>query len=138
MSSTAIEMTKAYFDSIDLRYRVADRDNVLTLGFRDVRNIGSFEIILIFSDDRYVSLKVYNICKVPEDKKDCMYKVCSDLNNQYRWDKFYLDEDDNTITMQSDAIIEPESAGEKIARLIRFSTGVAGEAYPALMKALWA
>ena len=66
-----------------------------------------------------------------------MYELCSKMNNRFNWVKFFVDESDSTITLSDDAVIQLDSCGEEIIKLIQFMTLVADEAYPEFMKAIW-
>ena len=59
------------------------------------------------------------------------------MNNRFNWVKFFVDESDSTITLSDDAVIQLDSCGEEIIKLIQFMTLVADEAYPEFMKAIW-
>ena len=134
----AFEMTKAYFDSKEIRYEERD-EGVLRVGFGGLRNKGNIDVIVVIDDnDRTVSLTSYNVCAVPESKKDGLYQICSELNAHFRWVKFYVDEEDNTITARDDAIVQAESSGEEIHELIARMVGIVDDAYPTLMRFLWA
>ena len=135
--SVTVEMVKAYFDSIGYKYKEVDPGKAIHLLYGGTDHISEVNIILVFSDDRYVTLKSYHLCQIPEEKKEKMYELCSDLNAQYRWVKFYVDEKDNTLTAQDDAILDPDSAGEEIRGLAGRMAGIIDDAYPTIMKTLW-
>ena len=66
-----------------------------------------------------------------------MYEVCSKLNNEFRWIKFYVDERDNTITLADDAIVQLDTCGEEIWEIMVRLSDIADDAYPTIMKAIW-
>lgn len=101
-------------------------------------NVDCVEVKLFFDDDnRSVAVRSFNICKVPENKKPAIYEACSKLNDKFRWIKFYIDEDDNTVTGAMDAIIQLDSCGEECKEIIHRTVGIVDDAYPDLMKAIW-
>lgn len=101
-------------------------------------NVDCVEVKLFFDDDnRSVAVRSFNICKVPENKKPAVYETCSKLNDKFRWIKFYIDEDDNTVTGAMDAIIQLDSCGEECKEIIHRTVGIVDDAYPDLMKAIW-
>lgn len=135
--SLLMDMAKAYFDSVGFYYKEV-REDILRIGIGGLENKGNMEIIVIFDDnERTVSLRSFDLCHVPENKRDQMYKICNDINENYRWVKLYIDEDDFTITAQDDAVLQAESAGEEIRELAGHMAQIVDDAYPALMKAVW-
>lgn len=102
-------------------------------------NTERVEVRLFFDEDnRSVAVRSFSICKVPENKKPAVYEACSKLNDKFRWVKFYIDEEDNTVTAAMDAIIQLDACGEECKEMILRTVGIVDDAYPELMKALWA
>lgn len=134
----AAKVTAAYFDSQDIRYSMRGDDNeIISVGFR-AENKESIEILLFFSEGNdNVGIRSFDLCKVPEVKKPALYELCSKLNDEYRWVKFYIDEDDNTITAADDALIQLDSCGEECLELVMRMCDIADEVYPEIMKAIW-
>ena len=60
------------------------------------------------------------------------------MNSKYRWAKFYVDEEDNTITIEADAYIQLDSCGEEILNVVVKIVSIADLVYPEFMKAIWA
>lgn len=107
------------------------------MGFR-TNNFDAIKIYMIFDkegDNFVVSFKTPNLCKFPAEKTELMYEVCSQMNRQYRWVKFYVDE--NTITCQDDAMIQLETAGNECLNLVERMLLICDRVYPELMKAVW-
>lgn len=72
-----------------------------------------------------------------ESKKADMYRVCSELKARFKWVKFYIDESDNTITCQDDAIIQLDSAGPECFEILLRMYNIMDESYPVMMKTIW-
>ena len=133
-----MQLTMAYFDSKGLKYGTDEKRNVIETGF-PLENKGSIRIKIFFDDDdRTVGIRSFDYCAFPDEKKPAMYKACSLANDNYRWIKFSVDEDDNTITLADDAVVQLDSCAEEILELMVRMVHIAGEAYPSFMKALWA
>jgi hypothetical protein len=134
----ALKMTTAYLDSKNVKYTVVDEDSRVRVGYR-VENRGNLDVIVIFdkSEDS-VALRSFDFCKIPDTKKEAIYEVCSKMNMEYRWIKFFVDERDNTVTLSADAVIQLESCGEEILELVNRMVSIGDDAYPNFMKALWA
>ena len=136
--NTTAKVVKAYIESKGFNCQVMEgKDNVLwSTGSGE--NIQNARVIMNFDEDgRYVSLRSYNLCKFEDSKKAAMYKVCSELNASYKWVKFYVDEDDNTITCQDDAIIQLDSAGPECFELLLRMFKIMDDCYPVMMKTIW-
>ena len=134
---SSLKMAQAYFESKGIRSAGVDEErNILQVKFGgDNTNI---TILLCFTaDGGYVTFKSFNLCKFSPDKLPQMYKACSELNRDYKWVKFYVDESDNTVTAQDDAIIQLDSCGEECYELVGRMVTIVDEAYPVLMKAIW-
>lgn len=127
-----------YLESKGFHCQLSEKnERVVRLKFK-AENVESVEVLLVFDEDEHsVSCKCYNLCKFPENKKLDMYRICNELNANYRWLKFYVDESDNTITAQLDAVIQVESCGAECYELVGRSVAIADEAYPKFMKAIW-
>ncbi len=134
-----LEMTKAFLASADCPYEEVREGETLRLVVGNIDNKGSVEVLAHFDDnEKTVALSSYNLCSVPENKKKAVFKLCSELNKRFRWVKFYLDKDDNTITAEDDAIVSPESAGEEVLELTLRMAHIIGDVYPEIMKTIWA
>lgn len=73
---------------------------------------------------------------VPADKTELMYKVCNDLNMEYRWTKFYVNEGE--VIVEDDAVIQLDSCAEEDFELMIRMTQIVDDAYKKIMKAMWA
>ena len=134
----AVQMTGAFFESQGLKYSVIDEERgVMRVGFAGIPGVGKVEIYLFFNTDSDVAIRCFNFVQVPEDKTEKMYHICSSMNRKFRWVKFYVNDDDNALTAEDDAIIQLDSCGEEVHGLILRMVGIIKEAYPEFMKALW-
>ena len=136
-----LDKTKAYFDSKELHYREVQEGKALRVGFSAMAmdNMQRVDITVFFGDDdKDVAVRVFDICKFPEEKRSKMFKVCSTLNAKFRWIKFYVDKSDNTINAANDAVVSPDTAGSEVFELVMRTCSIVDEAYPELMKAMWA
>lgn len=134
----AIEMTKAYLDSRSVKYQELEKGSVLRVGYGGLKNKGDVAVIVHFDeDDRSVALRSLEICTVPEQKKQEIYKVCSQVNAKARWVKFYVHSKNNTLTAADDAVIQPESCGEEVFELVVRMVRIVDDMYPEFMKVIW-
>lgn len=133
----AAKMVAAYFDSKDLRYSVSgDDEEIIEVGMStDYTNV---RVKLIFGEDcTDVGLRAYDIAKIPEEKIIDSIICCNQLNSKYRWVKFYFEQDDRTITVSEDAVIDLETAGAECFELFLRMVGIIEKAYPVIMKTIY-
>ena len=67
-----------------------------------------------------------------------MFRLCSQMNKKYSWVKFYVDEEDNTVTLADDAVVDPSSCGEEAYGLMFRMLLICDDAYPEFMRTLYA
>lgn len=135
----ALKLTAAFLESKGFKFDVDEENDVIITGVGGLKNKGSIKVYVIFDDNgRTVGIRSHSFCEFPEEKKAKMYEICSKMNDDFRWVKFYVDEKDNTITLADDAIITPETCGEEIFELIIRMVGIGDDAYPEFMKGIWA
>lgn len=133
--NTAVKFFTDYLDKKSTRYTFLS-DNALTFSFRG-ENTSSIDISFFFGESgRDVAIYSFNIAKFPEEKVAEACFMCSKLNSQYRWVKFYVDED-NELTAEADALIDPYTTGEECYELLMRTANIIDEAYPTIMKTLW-
>ena len=135
----ASKATQAFFDSEGIKYELLNEDTgLIRLGFT-MENKDSLSIFLDFSaDGTSVSLVSFEIAKAPVEKKYKMFELCNSLNKRYKWVRFYYDEEKAMITAQDDAVIQLDSCGEEIIRCCIQMMHIVDEAYPEIMRAIFA
>lgn len=100
--------------------------------------IQSITVYFFFdSDGTSVHLKTSALCKVPDDKLMEIFVGVNNLNTNFRWVKFTLD-DDNEVAAEDDAVLDPNDCGEECLELLAHMVSISEKAYPALMKILFA
>lgn len=102
------------------------------------RNISSILVHFVFDpDSESVALCVYDIAKVPAEKVDMMYPVINRINWRFRFAKFALDTNDNTIHVEIDGAFCANDVGEICYELLSRMITICESAYPDLMQELW-
>lgn len=102
-------------------------------------NMNTIKTLFYFEDDaKSVAIRVFGIVKVPADKVDVMYPAINAVNKRFRFAKFVLDTNDNTIQAEMDAVFRFNDVGEICNELLIRMVDICDKAYPDLMKALWA
>ena len=101
--------------------------------------VKSLKVFIIFGKDDDDSVIIFSskFATFNEDKLASAYKVCNELNGQYRWVRFYVDKDGD-IDAQIDiwAVNERTCAKVCMEQMQRF-IAIMDKAYPAIMKAMW-
>lgn len=134
----ALTMTKAFLESKNFKHEAVEEKNYIRTGVGGLKNKGNINITIFFDDnDRTVAVRSFEYCSFPAEKKSAMYEICSKLNYEYRWIKFYVEESDNTIALADDVIVQLDTCGDEIWEIIVRLSSIADEAYPQIMKAIW-
>ena len=137
MGSMALKVTAAFFDSQDMKYSITDDGKAIITGF-GLQNLESVKITIIFDDnDRTVGLRAFSILKIPDSKVNNMFAVVNALNQKYRWIKFIIDEEDNTLTAADDAVVQLDSCGDEVMELCLRFASIVDEAYPEIMASIF-
>ena len=132
-----------YMDQKGLKYDnrgpVGDKGReVVDVSFSG-ENMNTIKTRFIFEEDgESVAIRVFDIVKVPAEKVDVMYPAINSLNRHFRFAKFVLDTDDNTIQAEMDTAFRSRDVGEICYELLIRMVDICDTAYPDLMKALWA
>ncbi len=134
----AAKVTAAYFDSEGLNYTMSEDGYAITTGF-GLKTVEGIKILIVFDEgDHSAALRVYGIAKFPDEKKEKMYELVNSLNTQFRWIKFTIDAEDNTIDASDDAVIQLDSCGEEVMELCLRFASIVDKAYPEIMKSIFA
>ena len=139
MSNMAAKMTAAFFDAQGLKYGIAgDKDEVLLTVF-PMKNKDGIKLMVIFDEDETgCSIHTDDFAKFPESKLNDMLKLVNDLNDRFRWIKFVVDTKNLTIEASDDAVIQLDSVGDEVLRCCIHFIGIVDQAYPEIMRAIFA
>ena len=129
----------------NLFMRHMDRNNIKYTDVREnvVRvvytgdNLRTIPVFVFFDaeGDPLVSFKCWEIANFKNEKMAAGIIACNELNNKYRWVKFYLD-DDSDVVAQIDAYVDDETCGGECLSLVRRMVHIVDGGYPTLMQAL--
>jgi len=128
-------------ESKQLRYdynpATETRNENVIVGF-SADNVKNLRLIFFFDGNgRSVNIKCFSICKVPDEKLINVFVILNKLNYDYRWVKYYLD-DDNEVTLSGDAILDDDSSGDECFEILVRYVNILDECFPEIMKAIWA
>ena len=93
-------------------------------------NLKTIPIYVFFDADGegLVTLRCWEIANFKDRNKGHALIACNTLNKQYRWVKFYLD-DDGDIVAQIDAYIDEETCGSECTNLVKRMVNIIDEGY---------
>ena len=125
-----------YMDAEGIKY--VDRDEFVVKVTYTGDNMKSIPVFVFFDEDGdpIVQMKCWDIANF-KGKEAKAVLACNEMNKNWRWIKFHLD-DDADIVASIDAYIEPTTCGEECMRLVRRVVNITDEAYPTFARALWA
>jgi hypothetical protein len=73
---------------------------------------------------------------VPESKKASIYRLINEINQKYRWVKFYMNSEGN-VMIDADCILDMETCGQECLEIMQRTADIANDAYPILMREIW-
>ena len=76
------------------------------------------------------------IATCPGERTAKLLMTLNQCNCEFRWAKFYLDED-NDIIADTDVVFGEQDAGFSVAEAVMLAASVIDDAYPEIMKAIW-
>lgn len=101
-------------------------------------NTNSIKINVIFDKDGegLVALRCWSFGSIPSGKRGTILEGCNKLNTEYRWVKFYVD-NDGDLSVGMDAVVDIDSVGKECVQLVKRMVSIYDDAYPVLMKIVW-
>ncbi len=122
------DLAVRYLDEKGIKYR-GDGNTSLTVTY-NTKNLPHVAVKIFFDEDgeNMLTTRTWDIASF-KDKEAVGYKVCNDLNNQYRWGKFFVDKDSD-ICFQCDAYLNKDNCGEEVLFIVRRVVGIVDDAYP--------
>ena len=138
--SKCADLFKAHLDEKKIKYTyfeaTGEQNETIKISTRG-KNASSISLFFFVDKDGHsLNIKSFEIAKVPEGKLAEMYALLNQLNHEYRWAKFYLDED-NDVTCEGDAILCEANAAEECFELLICFVDIIDVVYPELMKVIW-
>lgn len=137
MSNTAADVVEAYFNEKDIHpERLGDNGEAMLMTYGGKNT--DYKLFILFDDNsKSCDLKAVDIVKVPEERRERVIMALNRINSTYRWVTFYLS-DDGTVVARDDAIIDLDTCGDEVDQCLFQLCGIVDEAYPEIMKAIYA
>ena len=99
----------------------------------------SFSMLFISTDDdNDVSMRIFNFVRFDEEKRGSVLFAANKLNRMFRYVKFFVDFDDNTVTVAMDFPVSCDNVGQTAIEILFRMMDISDEAYSEFMKAIWA
>lgn len=112
-----------------------EESSVLHVGINAEKT--SFEALYISrSEKNDVAFRIYNLIKFPEEKLDAVLECVNAANLRFRFLKFTVDEQNNSVDAAYDFTISGENLGEAACELLMRSAGIIDSCYPTFMDVL--
>lgn len=99
-------------------------------------NFSGLQYFVLFDDDTSAQIRCY-ICKFPPDKNQQSLQAVNQLNLKYRWTKFFV-EPAGVVGVTADIKATEYTAAEILFHILCRVNGIIDDAYPILMKAVYA
>ena len=112
-----------------------EESSVLHVGINTEKT--SFEALYISRSERNdVAMRIYNLIKFPKDKLEPMLDAVNAANLRFRFLKFTVDEQNDSVDAASDFTIEAEALGECAYEMLMRAAGIIDDCYPVFMDVL--
>ncbi len=138
MANMAAKMFTSLLEENGLNYSfLNEEESVLRVGWKlKATNISIF--FQFGEDGTNVHFEGHEFLLIPEGNIEQMYKICNQMNREYRWVKFAVDEEVKEVVVEGDAVIQLDSCAQECLELMIRTTRIIDDAYPKFMKAMWA
>lgn len=138
MANMAAKMFTALLEEKEINYTFVDEEeSAVRVGWK--LKATKISIYFKFSEDcTNVHFEGHEFLAIPEEHIEKMYKICNQINRDYRWVKFTVNEEVKEVVVEGDAVIQLDSCAQECLELMIRTTQIIDDAYPVFMKALWA
>lgn len=125
-----------YMDSQGVKY--LDKDEHVVRVSYSGDNLNTIPVYVFFDQDGdgIVTLRCWDIVKIPEDKMAKALITCNEMNKRFRWVKFYVDKD-RDIMAEMDAVVDMQTVGAECVQLVKRTVNIIDDAYPEFMRVVW-
>ena len=130
-----------YFDQKGMRYhaeidRTKSGKDIVSVTYT-AHNLPQIRFrVIVDIDGRDVGIRVWSLCRAETRAQAvALIATLNELNNTYRWYRFYLD-DDREAAADLDALVTSETIGPVVYELILRGVSIIDEAYPKMRRAL--
>ncbi len=109
----------------------------LSFGGKHVQNLVTH--ILFFQKSQSMQIQILDIISVPPEKLQALFGVVNELNQEYRFAKFYIDSIDMSVEMNMDVLLPPDvDTGVLCYDAVIRAMQICDDAYKKLMYSVYA
>lgn len=123
------EKVKYEFDTSEKEY---DWVGILTIG----EHSNNIYLQFYIKEQGDVQIKLFSLCKVKEEKEIEMLRTLNELNRDYRWLTFFIDEN-SEVTINTDFMVSEDDVRDRCFEMAQMFVDIVDEAYPKIMMTLW-
>ena len=125
----------SYMDHEHIRY-TEENEYILRVVYKG-NNLKTIPMFVRFDGDDapHARIRCAEIANF-SGKEDAGIRLCNTLNNEYRWLKFYLDENAELIAAL-DTYFDEQSCGFFCLDLVKRSVTIIDEVYPRIARTIW-
>lgn len=129
-----LEKAKTCFDDKGLSYEMVG-ENRMAIRCPGSGNVDHVNLSASFRIENGISIRYRFPMAVSSEQEGQVYELCSSLNCDYRWVKFFVGFG-NHIYVATDGLFAADIAGEGAYRLVSVAASVVDEAYPKVRSVL--
>ena len=122
----AVENLRLFAQRLDrekLIYTKDESKKKITLSYNG-DNFKSLKFVFLFDDDgESVAIRVWSIEEFTANQLSDAYEFCNRMNDNYRWLRFYVDED-RELTAALDAVIPSDAVGDIGSELLHRAVSI--------------
>ena len=140
MIFAATKAIEAAMKAKELKYsiRESEKTSAVRVGFDRDGFSAAFHFISS-DDDTDVAVRILDLVTIPEPKRASILTTLNELNNEYRYLKFCLDGDGDVRVEYDFPVSTPmDQVGAFAYEVLARGVKICDDAYPRLMKAIWA
>ena len=133
----ATEAIQKAMQAHDLRCGVEERDTTSAVHVGINSENASFEVLFITNNDENdAAVRIFDLIRFPAEKYDAIAEKVNECNCRYRYIKFGIDTNHNTVDAEYDLPISETDPGECAYEILMRCAHIIDACYPQLMQVL--
>ncbi len=134
----ATEAIQETFQAHALKCAAEEHENESLVLIGMTSETTSFRVLFISrSEQNDVAMRIYNLLRFTADKQDEMLEAVNTCNTNYRYLRFVVDPDENTVDAEYDFPSNQENIGDAAFEMLMRSAHIIDKCYPNLMHSLY-
>lgn len=137
--ASKIQIISEELDNCGLKYKTAFTDSFEAIQLVFEGENTSTLLRLIFTDNQtHIKMRSNTIAKIPSSKADDGYRLINELNSEYNFVKFEIDEDNDIFaTWDFPHSVSDDNIGKIAKEMILIMHKIIDVSYPEIMKRIW-